>query len=61
MSLPNFCRVADTTEAHLRRAQAEKDQATTTLKQAQEEMVEQRWVAQKEKEDLQAKFEEERV
>jgi hypothetical protein len=31
------------------------------LKQAQEEMVELRWVAKNEKEDLQAKFEEERT
>ena len=31
------------------------------LKQAQWEIVEKRWVAQKEKEDLQAKFEEERA
>jgi hypothetical protein len=31
------------------------------LKQAQAEMVEQLWAAQKEKDDLQTKFEEERV
>jgi hypothetical protein len=31
------------------------------LKQAQEEMVEKHWVTQKEKDDLQTKFEEERV
>jgi hypothetical protein len=54
-------RLADVTEAHLRRAQDEKDQATVALKQAQEEMVEKCWVAQKEKDDLQAKFEEERA
>jgi hypothetical protein len=54
-------RLADATEARLRRAQEEKEQATVALKQAQEEMVEQCRVAQKEKEDLQAKFEEERA
>jgi hypothetical protein len=54
-------RLADVTEAHFHRAQSEKDQATTTPKQAQEEMVEKRRVAQKEKEDLQAKIEEERA
>jgi hypothetical protein len=54
-------RIADVTEAHLRRAQEEKEQATVALKQAQEEMVEQRRVAQQEKDDLHTKFEEERV
>jgi hypothetical protein len=49
------------TESHLRQEKDEKDQATAALKQAQEDMVEQRRVAKKEKEGLQAKFEEERV
>jgi hypothetical protein len=39
-------RLDDVTEAHLHRAQAEKDQATTALKQAQEEFIEQRRIAQ---------------
>ena len=54
-------RLVDVTKAHLHRVQAEKYQAILALKQAQEKMVEQRQVAQKEKDDLQAKFEEERV
>jgi hypothetical protein len=54
-------RIADATEAHLRRAQEEKEQATVALKQAQEEVIEQRRVAQQEKDDLQTKFEEERA
>jgi hypothetical protein len=49
------------TEAHLRQAQAKKDQATASLKQAQEEMAEQCQVSQKEKDGLQTKFEEERA
>jgi hypothetical protein len=49
-------RIADVTEAHLRRAQEEKEQATVALKQAQEEMVEQRRVAQQEKDDLHTKL-----
>jgi hypothetical protein len=56
-----LCRLDDVTKAHLHRAQVEKDQATIALKQAQEEMVEQRRVAQKEKENLQSEFEEERA
>jgi hypothetical protein len=35
-----LCRLADVTEAHLHRAQAEKYQATVALKQAQEEVIE---------------------
>jgi hypothetical protein len=57
--LAQLCRLDDVTEPHLHQAQAEKDQATVALKQSQEEMVEQRRVSQKEKDDLQAKFEEE--
>jgi hypothetical protein len=60
MSLPNS-RIADATEAHLRRTQEEKEQATVALKQAQEEVIEQRRVAQQEKDDLQTKFEEEKA
>jgi hypothetical protein len=56
-----LCRLADVIEAHLRRAQAEKDHATMALKQAQEEMVDQHWVTQKEKDYLQANFKEERA
>jgi hypothetical protein len=56
-----LCRLDDATEAHLHRAQEEKEQTTVAMKQAQEEIVEKRRVAQKEKEDLQAKFEEERA
>jgi hypothetical protein len=56
-----LCKLVDVTEPHLRQAKDEKDQATTALKQAQEEMVEKRWVTQKEKDDLQAKFEEDRA
>jgi VIT1/CCC1 family predicted Fe2+/Mn2+ transporter len=54
-------RIADATEAHLRRVQEEKEQATVALKQAQEEVIEQCRVAQQEKDDLQTKFEEERA
>jgi hypothetical protein len=35
-------RIADATEAHLRRMQEEKEQATVALKQAQEEVIEKR-------------------
>jgi chromosome segregation ATPase len=54
-------RIVDATEARLRRAQEEKEQATVALKQAQEEVVEQCRVAQQEKDDLQTKFEEEKA
>jgi hypothetical protein len=54
-------RLGDVTEAHLHQAQDKKDQATASLKQAQEEMAEQCQVSQKEKDGLQTKFEEERA
>jgi hypothetical protein len=54
-------RIADATEAHLHRVQEEKEQATVALKQAQEEIIEKRRVAQQEKDDLQIKFEEDRA
>jgi hypothetical protein len=54
-------RIADVTEAHLRRVQEENEQATVALKQAQEEVIEKCRVAQQEKDDLQAKFAEDRV
>jgi hypothetical protein len=54
-------RIVDATEAHLRRVQEEKEQATVALKQAQEEVIEQRRVAQQEKDDLQIKFEEDKA
>jgi hypothetical protein len=54
-------RIADVTEAHLHRAQEEKEHATVALKQAQEEVVEKIDVAQQEKDDLHTKFEEERA
>jgi hypothetical protein len=54
-------RIDDATEARLRRAQEEKEQATVALKKEQEEVIEQRRVAQQEKDDLQTKFEEERA
>jgi hypothetical protein len=53
-------RLADVTEACLRRAQEEIEQATVALKQAQEEVIEKRQVAQQEKVSLQSKFEEEK-
>jgi DNA anti-recombination protein RmuC len=54
-------RIADVTEAHLHRIQEEKEQATEALKQAQEESIEQCRVAQQEKDDIQAKFAEDRA
>jgi hypothetical protein len=54
-------RLADATEAHLRRAQEETEQATEALKQVQKVVIEQRRVAQQEKASLQTKFEEEKV
>jgi hypothetical protein len=54
-------RLADSTEAHLHRVQEEKEQATEALKQAKEEAIEKRRVAQQEKDDLQAKFAEDRA
>jgi hypothetical protein len=56
-----LCRIVDVTEAHLHRAQEEKEQATVALKQEQQEVVEQHRVAQQEKDDLHTKFEEERA
>jgi hypothetical protein len=49
------------TEAHLRHAQEEKEQAMVALKQAQEAVIEQRRIAQQEKASLQSKFEEEKA
>jgi hypothetical protein len=48
-------------EAHLRRAQEEVEQATQTLKQVQGDIIEQHRIAEQEKVDLQAKFEEEKA
>jgi len=39
--LDQLCRIVGATEAHLRRASKEKEQATLALKQAQDEIVEQ--------------------
>jgi VIT1/CCC1 family predicted Fe2+/Mn2+ transporter len=49
------------TEAHLRRAQEETEQATEALKQVQKVVIEQCRVAQQEKVSLQTKFEEEKA
>ena len=54
-------RLDDVTEVYLHWAQDEKYQATTALKQAQEEVIEQHKIAQQEKDALQVKFEEERA
>jgi hypothetical protein len=54
-------RLADATEAHLRRAQEETEQATEALKQVQKVVIEKRRVAQQEKASLQTKFEEEKA
>jgi hypothetical protein len=48
-----LCRIANATEALLRRVQEEKEQATVALKQAQEEVIEKHRVAQQENDDLQ--------
>jgi chromosome segregation ATPase len=53
-------RLADATEAHLHQVQEEKEQATKALKQAKEEALEKCRVVQQEKDDLRAKFEEDR-
>jgi hypothetical protein len=53
--------IANTVEVHLQKAQEETTQATQALKQAQEEIIEQRRAAQQEKDTLQAKFEEDRA
>jgi hypothetical protein len=54
-------RPADATEAHLRRAQEETEHATEALNKLQKLFIEQRRVAQQEKDSLQTKFEEEKV
>jgi hypothetical protein len=56
-----LCRLADATEARLRHAQEETEQATEALKQVQKVVIEQRRVAQQEKASLQTKFEEEKA
>jgi hypothetical protein len=53
-------RLAYATEACLCRVQEENEQATEALKQAKEEAIEKCWVAKKEKDDPQTKFEEDR-
>jgi hypothetical protein len=53
-------RIADTVEAHFRRAQEETTQATQTLAQVQGDLVEQRSAAEQEKLALQAKWDEEK-
>jgi hypothetical protein len=53
-------RIADTVEAHLRRAQEETTQATQALAQAQEDLLEKRSTAEREKLSLQVKFDEEK-
>jgi hypothetical protein len=50
-------RLVDATEAQLHRVQEEKEQATKALKQEKEEVLEKLRVAQKEKNEIQAKFE----
>jgi hypothetical protein len=54
-------RIADATKAHLHRVQEEKEQATEALKKAKEESIEKCQVAQQEKDDIQAKFAEDRA
>jgi hypothetical protein len=54
-------RLADATEAHLRHAQEETEQATKTLKKVQKVVIEQCRAAQQEKASLQTKFEEEKA
>jgi hypothetical protein len=53
-------RLADATEAYLRHAQEEIEQATEALKQVQKVVIEQRRVVKQEKVSLQTKFEEEK-
>jgi predicted nucleic acid-binding Zn-ribbon protein len=53
-------RLADATETRLRRVQEEKEKATEALRQEKEEALEKLWVVQQEKDDIRAKFEEER-
>jgi len=54
-------RLADVTEACLHRAQAEKEQVIAALQWAQEEVKEQRGIAQQERDSFQAKFKEEKA
>jgi hypothetical protein len=61
MNQLNSTRLADTVEAHLRRAQEETEQATQALMQVQGVLVEQRRAAEQEKISLQAKFDEEKA
>jgi len=56
-----LCILADSTKDHLRRVQEEKEQPIEALKQEKEEALEQRRIAQQEKDDLQAKFVEDRA
>jgi hypothetical protein len=56
-----LCRLVDATEAHLRRAQEETEQATQDLTQVQGVLVEQRRAAEQEKISLQVKFDEEKA
>jgi hypothetical protein len=58
--LAQLRRLTDATDAHLHHVQEEKEQTTKALKKLKEEALEQRWVVQQEKDDLQAKFAEER-
>jgi predicted nucleic acid-binding Zn-ribbon protein len=60
MSPPNYEGLADATEARLRRVQEEKEQATEALKQEKEEALEKLRVAQQEKDEIRAKFEEDK-
>jgi hypothetical protein len=53
-------RLADATEARLHRVQEEKEQATEALKQEKEEALEKLRVAQQEKDEIRAKFEEDK-
>jgi hypothetical protein len=53
--------IADATKAHLRCVHEEKEEATMTLKKAQEGVIEQHKVAQQEKFSLQTKFKEDRA
>jgi hypothetical protein len=54
-------RLADSTEDHLRRVHEEKEQDTKELNQEKEEALEKCWIAQQEKDDLQAKFAEDKA
>jgi hypothetical protein len=54
-------RIADIVEVRLRKVEEVTTQATQALKQAQEEIIEQRRAAQQEKEAIQEKFDRDRV